>query len=401
MYDVEIGHNKVREVFGMALPQISGSANLTDMEKIQTMIVPANAFNPAAPADVISPIPFGVQYTSSASISVSQLIISNSLLVGLQAAKTYEQLLQKVGTNTKIETVHTVSKAYYSVLVSQERLKLLDANVVRIKKLMDDTKVLYQNGFVEKIDVDRITLVHNSVLTEKEKAERLSALSTSLLKFQMGMDQKSNLTTAENINTITFQPETLLDKVNYSSRIEYSITEVQKRAAYLQYKSDKMSFLPSLVAFANLGTNTGGIKFDLYNSGKSWYNFAIIGLNLNVPIFNGLQRHYKTQQSKLGLQKSENDLKFVQQSIELDFANASVQLQNATVSLETQKKNIVLAEEIYKVSKLKYDQGIGSNLEVLTAETALKEAQTNYFVALFDALIAKVDYQKSTGTLIK
>lgn len=401
VFDAEIGKNKVREVFGMGLPQISGSVNLTDMEKIQTMFVPANAFNPAAPADVLAPLAFGVQYTSSASISASQLIVSNTFLIGLQAAKTYEQLLQKVGTNTKIETTLAVSKAYYAVLVNQERLKLLDANVVRIKKLMDDTKVLYKNGFVEKIDVDRITLVHNSVLTEKEKVERLATLSVALLKFQMGLDQKANLIPAENINAITFQPETLLDKVNYSGRVEYSITEVQKRAAYLQYKSDKMSFLPSLVAFANLGANTGGIKFDLYNSGKSWYNFAIVGLNLNVPIFNGMQRHYKIQQSKLGLQKSENDLKFVQQSIELDFANASVQLQNATVSLETQKKNIVLAEEIYNVSKLKYDQGVGSNLEVLTAETALKEAQTNYFVALFDALIAKVDYQKATGTLIK
>lgn len=400
-FDEDIAKNKVNEVFGMGLPQINGALNLTDMEKIQTMFVPANAFNPAAPPDVITALAFGVQYTSSASITASQLIFSNSFLIGLQAAKTYQQLLQKAAERTKIETVQTVSKAYYSVLVAQERLKLLDANVVRLKKLMDDTKALNDNGFVEKIDLDRITLVYNSIVTEKEKANRLAGLSVSLLKYQMGLDQKSALTLTDNITSIAFQPEPLLEKVNYPSRIEYSMTEVQKRAAYLQYKNDKHSFLPTLVGFANVGTNTGGIKFDLYNSNKSWYNFAILGLNLNMPIFNGLQRHYKAQQSKLGMQKAENDLKFVQQSIDLEVANASAQLQNALASLETQKKNIVLAEEIYKVSKLKYEQGVGSNLEVLTAETALKEAQTNYFSALYDALIAKVDYQKSIGTLIK
>ncbi len=400
-FDEEIAKNKVSEVIGAGLPQINGAFNLTDMEKIQKMFVPANAFNPMAPPDVISALAFGVQYTSSASLTASQLLFSNTFLIGLQAAKTYQQLSQKAGLRTKIETAQSVSKAYYTVLVAQERLKLFDANVARLKKLLDDTKALNTNGFVEKLDLDRITLVYNSILTEKEKADRLSGLSISLLKYQMGLDQKAALTLTDNITSIVFQPEPLFDKMNYTNRIEYSMTEAQKRAAFLQYKSDRQSFLPTLVAFANVGVNTGGVKLDLYSSGKTWYDFAILGLNLNVPIFNGLQRHYKTQQSKLGLQKVENDLKFVQQSIDLEVSNTSVQLQNAVVSLETQKKNIVLAEEIYRVSKLKYEQGIGSNLEVLTAETALKESQTNYFSALYDALIAKVDYQKSIGTLIK
>ena len=82
-------------------------------------------------------------------------------------------------------------------------------------------------------------------------------------------------------------------------------------------------------------------------------------------------------------------------------SSSRIALQNASSSLETQKKNIELAEEIYKVSKLKYDQGVGSNLEVMTAETALKESQTNYYNALYEALIAKIDYDKATGTLIK
>jgi outer membrane protein TolC len=56
---------------------------------------------------------------------------------------------------------------------------------------------------------------------------------------------------------------------------------------------------------------------------------------------------------------------------------------------------------VYRVSKIKYEQGIGSNLEILNAEASLKEAQTNYYNALYEALIAKVDYEMATGTLIK
>ena len=74
-------------------------------------------------------------------------------------------------------------------------------------------------------------------------------------------------------------------------------------------------------------------------------------------------------------------------------------MQNAASSLENQKKNILIAEDVVRVSKLKYEQGVGSNLEMITAETSLKEAQTNYFNALFDALVAKIDFDKANGNL--
>ena len=95
--------------------------------------------------------------------------------------------------------------------------------------------------------------------------------------------------------------------------------------------------------------------------------------------------------------KSENDLKSIESAIDLDIANAKTLLQNSSQSLDMQKQNIALAEEVFRISKLKYDQGIGSNIEVITAETALKESQANYYSALYDALVARVDYDKATG----
>jgi len=68
-------------------------------------------------------------------------------------------------------------------------------------------------------------------------------------------------------------------------------------------------------------------------------------------------------------------------------------------SLKEQKENLNLANEISRVSRVKYQQGVGSNLEVLNAETSLKESQVNYFTALYNALIAKVELEKANGTL--
>ncbi len=90
---------------------------------------------------------------------------------------------------------------------------------------------------------------------------------------------------------------------------------------------------------------------------------------------------------------------FIEKSIDLEIASSTTILQNATSSLENQKKNIVIAEDVVRVARLKFEQGVGTNIEMITAETALKEAQTNYFNALFEALVAKIDFDKATGNL--
>ncbi|MNL27269.1 Outer membrane efflux protein [compost metagenome] len=72
---------------------------------------------------------------------------------------------------------------------------------------------------------------------------------------------------------------------------------------------------------------------------------------------------------------------------------------NSKRSVENQERNLTLAKEILRVTRIKYDQGVGSSLEVTTAETSLKEAQNNYIKALYDLLITKVDLDKAAGRI--
>ena len=79
---------------------------------------------------------------------------------------------------------------------------------------------------------------------------------------------------------------------------------------------------------------------------------------------------------------------------------AAINYLNAIKTLESQRANSSLAENIARITKIKYEQGVGSNLEVVDAEASLKEAQVNYYNALYDALIAKVDLDKAYGKLL-
>lgn len=126
-----------------------------------------------------------------------------------------------------------------------------------------------------------------------------------------------------------------------------------------------------------------------------WYPNSAFGVRLNVPIFSGLQRNYQLQQSKLALLKIQNNYRSLEQSIGLSIQQNTITYQNSLESLKSQQENMTLAEKVARVTKIKYEQGVGSNIEVTDAESSLREAQVNYYNALYDAIIAKVDLDKA------
>lgn len=395
----QIAKAKVKEITGMGLPQINGSFDLKDFLEIPTSLIPAEFFG--GPPGSFAAVKFGTQYQATAGVDASQLIFSGDYFLGLKASKVFVELSQKSIQRTKIETAATVSKAYYTVLVNQERIKLMDANIARIKKALDDTKALYDNGFVEKIDYDRLSVTYNNLLVEQEKVNRLLNLGVYLLKYQMGMDVNATLTLSDKLEDVKFDITNSIsaEKLDYSKRVEYSLFETQRDLAKLDLKRNRFSYLPTAVAYGSLNGSALRNEFDIFDTKKSWFPMALIGAKVSMPIFTGGQRYFKTQQAKLKLTQAENNIDFIKKSIDLEVASSTTMLQNANQTLSLQKKNIETAEEVYRVTKLKQEQGVGSTLEMVTAETALKEAQTNYFNALFDALVAKIDFDKATGNL--
>jgi outer membrane protein len=398
--DQQIATNKIKEIIGSGLPQINGSSQLQQFIEIPTSQLPGEIFG--GPAGTFIPVKFGVPYTASAGFSITQLAFSGSYLIAIQGTKIYNEIAKKNIERTQLETSTEVTKAYYTVLVNNEKKKLLAINLDRIKKIVDDTKALNLNGFVEKIDVDRITVTYNNLSTEFGNISRLLDLSTVLLKYKMGMDQISTLTLTdkiENLGITTGIAENA--KFDYSRRVEIQLYELAITGRKLMLKADRFGYMPTVAFFGSATAQAQRTKPNFFEAKAPWYPAAIVGLQINVPIFDGLQKNYKIQSDKIELLKSENDLLFMQRTIDMQQMVTKVNLQNSSASLQSQKDNMTLAQSVFDVAKTKYEQGFSSNLEVINAQTALKEAQTNYFNALYDTVIAKVEYDKSIGSFIK
>ncbi len=397
--DIKMNEYRRNETRAIGLPQISGSFDVKDYFELPTSLLPGQFFG-GLPGTYV-PVKFGVPYNATAGLSVSQLIFSSDYMMALLSSKHVKALSDKALVRTKTETVVNVTKAYYTALMTRERLKTLDANLVRLKKLFDDTKALNTNGFVEKIDLDRIELAYNNLMTEKEKMERIVGVTETLLKFQMGYDLKQPIKLTDEIKADQLQDIDLLTdtKINYEARSEYSLMQTQQELNTLELKRYQYQHLPSIVAYGSYSKQAQRAKFDIFDANQKWFPIGIVGATINVPIFNGGTKYYKIQQARVNILKTTNTMNNLKLAIDMEANISSVNYKNAFASLLTQKRNRELAQNIFDTAKKKYDAGVGSNIEVITAETSLKESETNYLSAMFDLLMAKIDLDKALGNI--
>jgi len=401
--DREMAEAQIGETMADGLPQLNGYAEYSNYFNLQESFLPAIIFDPDAPLDQFVPVPFSQKYNSRASLDASQMIFDGSYFVGLKAAKTFKGLSEKDYIKSRQDASEQITKAYYTVLVTQVALDLIDNNYQRLDTLLTETSLMYENGFAEKIDVNRIQVEFNNTETQMSRATRNLQQAYNLLKFQMGMPLTQNLELAETIEDITFEvlEYNFLD-FNYQDRVEVGQLEVTRSLAQLDLKNNKVQYLPTIDAFATLGANTAtNTRSEVTDFDSKWLDYGLFGLRLNLPIFDGLRKSHLVQQNRIQLAQIDNEMRYLKYSIDLEQEQASRDFANSLENLRIQEENMELALEVFQVTNIKYQEGIGSNLEVVDAETSYKDAQSNYFNALYDVLIAKVDMEKALGILYK
>ena len=415
--DIESANYKVKETVGMGLPQINGGASFQDYLKLPAIPFPNFEYglykllNDQGVQGTKGTIqipdglqPFGLlsfqqKYNANYALSVNQLIFNGTYLVGLQASKTYKELSQKSFIRSKIQAEVSVTKAYYQVLVNSEQLRLLDANLNQLKKQLSETSQMNKQGFVEKIDLDRVQVLVNNLSTTRENTVRLLALGVELLKFQMGMPITNQLIINDKIENINLDVNAAIpsDSTAYRNRIEYSLLQTQRKFSELDLKRIKSLALPSLSAMGSTGGSYQNNNF------KNLFDMKLpsvyVGLQLSVPIFSGFQRLNQVRQAKIAVQKSDNILHAVKNGLQLQQESSRIMFTNGLQSLKNQKENMGLAQEVLRVSRIKYEQGVGSSIEVTQAQTALEQAENNYIQALYNALISKVDLDHAYGRI--
>jgi outer membrane protein TolC len=390
---------QIKEIKAAGLPQINGQFQYTSNIIVPTQLVEAKNFNPQAKEGEVVKFKFGVPWGGQAGIGINQLIFDATWLVGLRAADTYRLMADQELDKSKLVIAEAVKKAYYSTLVAEQRSQLLDLNLVRMDSAIFQTTQFYKAGFVEKLDIDRLQVQRNNLLTEKQKIKNLIDLSYQLLKFQMTYPQDQEIKLSDKLNEAEIK-----DMISYleaeskpESRIEFKQLQTNKKLTLLNIERIQKTQIPSVALSGNIGA---GHSNPTFNPFERWFGSSAINLGVRVPIYDSGLRKIQVERQKLNLIKIDNGAEILKESFKLELSQAKTNLKNGFESLEIQKRNLDLAEEVLRVSKIKFQQGLGSSLEIVNAEADLKTSQNNYLSALYDLLISKVDFEKIQGKLL-
>ncbi len=386
-----------REITADAFPQISGNINVNDYLSIPTNLLPGEFFG--QPAGTYIPVKFGTKYNASYGATLQQTLFDGRVLVGLQARKSSIDYAQATAEITQEQIKGNIYKIYYQLLVGKLLITTIDANITSTEKLLNDTREIYKNGFAEKLDVNKVEVTLANLKTEKEKAQSRINVGWLGLKLLMGMPGKDQLILTDTLSEQDVQLDLLDQPYNYSDRKEFRQLQSLERLRTYNLKRYKLAYFPTVSLSASYIRNAQRNKFDFFKSGEPWFTTSVIGINISVPIFDGFARDARIKQAQLQLKQIQNNLEDYKMLIDFEVDSSRSTMRSAIAAMQFQRQNRQLAEDVYDQTRKKYESGLGSNLEVTNAQAQQIIAQNNYYNALADAIVAKIDYLKASGKL--
>ena len=418
LLNVQIQQQTNRSITAAALPSLSGNISTTAYEDIPVQVIPdfispavygvltnENVQNGSTGSTIKAPnkygaiaAKFGTRNTATGSLQFQQLLFDGQVFVGLKARDASIQFQNKAVEITEESIKVNVYKIYYQLVVAKTQIELIDANINRLQKLQHDVTEIYKNGFAEKLDVDKLEVSLNNLQTEKRKVLNSIDFGYIALKTLIGMPAKATLILTDKITDTEIKSDALVDSANYDDRKEFQYLQIAKKLGEYNIKRYQLSYLPTVALMGVYAKQAQRNKFTFFEKGD-WFATSYLGLNISIPIFSGFSKDAKVNQSKLELQQTVNNLDNLKLNIDAETEQAKLKFKSAIETIDIQKRNMLLAEKVYNQTKKKFETGTGSNTEITTAETELKTAQTNYVSALYDAIIAKVDYLKAIGKL--
>lgn len=419
--DKKIQEATNKEITGQALPQIKGTASLMHYFNIPVTFIP-DFISPAVYDVLVNegvkdqngnpivkpggepqlfPAAFGVPWQASVGFSIEQLIFQPDVFVGLKARDASIQLTEYNIKVMEDSVKANVLRSYYSVVIAEKQKKILEQSVSRLEKLLSDQTEMFKNGFAEKLDIERTQVTLNNLKTSFSQITNLVQLGYAALKFATGLHQTDSIVLTDDLNSEMLKEGILemAENFRYEDRNEIGLLNTMEELNSLDLQRYKLGKIPTIAAFWNFSENAQRQKFNFFSSKEDWYKTSVVGLNISVPLFSGFSQNRRIEKARLNLEKTRNNITDLKRAIDFQQVSAINSLKNALSAVEAQERNMELAEKVYNTTKLKFEQGLGSSFEILQAQTEYETAQSNYFQALYDAMIARVNYIRALGKL--
>ncbi len=388
----------IKEAKSAWLPNVAFNGNLSKYYDRQVIFLPGSF---AGTDKDVQEVRVGGLHQYSGAVTFNQTLFSIKSDQEIKATLIEEKIEMERTSDLESQLIQEVTKTYYQVLLTQNQLVLLEKSLHRNEKALKDAKSLFLQGKGLKTDTLRSYIAVENLKTSVSYQLSSIGITKTQLKQLIGVDENDDfelvdsLCSDDNSEELSVFDESISveDLKRQDLSIQKLTIELEKKrlAAIKATQSPEISFMGQY----QLQSQSDDAKF----KNQTWHNTSFIGVNISIPIFSGGKTTSKMKQSQLKIEQEKIKMDDLYDSVKLELARIMNDWNHAKLQYETQKRNVEAAEVNYTMNNQRYNNGIGSKLEVTDAELALTSSQINYLHAIYNLKINKTEMQKALGQL--
>ena len=381
---MEKAQYQLREAIAAGLPQISSTMDYSNAMGAKLSI----RFMEDAP-----PTEIPIKPTSNFNLQVGQLLFNAPYFVGIELAKLGKSLTGLNYEKSEQQLLSQVTSGYNLVLMSGELLDLLSKNVINLKEIHRKTAAVVRVGMMEKTDLDQLEVQIAALENTVNSTERQYEMAQNMMRLLLGLEPGQEFSIKGDLNqALTLLNSTAPGQFMADMNPDYKLLSMQEKLTEKQIKMAYASFFPTLTSFYSRTEKILKPDFDM--SPKN-----MIGLNLSIPLYSGGQKMAKVRQAKTDLETMRNSRALLADQLGVQERQLQFNLKNAGETYLNQVKNLEVSRRVYSSMKLKFEQGLISGLELVTADNNYLRAETDYLSAVYQLLQARVELDTLYGNM--
>lgn len=396
--DVFLSEEKIKEIRASGLPKINGELSYQNFINVPTTVVPANAFNPAAPEDELTGLAFGTPFNANYNLKVSQLIFSFSYIYAIKAAQNYSELSRLAKLQVNENFLEQIKLSLGQIILIKNQKSLLEENIKEVQILKTKTNSLINAGVIEQNSINDIVIMEIEFKNTLELLKSNEQLAVLNLKTSIGYPVDSSISLIEeyeisstnSINNINLNP------IN-SSAVKMGQQNVILNE--LNLKASQSEGYPSIYGFFNQQHMAMRNDFDFFDSSKEWYPATLWGINVSIPIYNSGEGKAKNKQKELAIEKSKNELLDIENQITSLYEMLKNNYQNAVLNLNSQKTKVELIEKVYQNEEKKLNHGASNSLLLSQRKMQLLQAKQDLIQKQYELYKSEVQLNTHTNPL--
>jgi outer membrane protein len=403
--DTSIAAIGTKRITGSYLPRVGFVAAMQYYMAKRKLLVEGG--NPIAPSTLPDGDPFAINtgFSNSwyPSLNVNQLIFDPAYRNSYNAALQNQQLQAQQLASFKIDLITGIYKAFNTCMLLEVQADFLEKNIIRIDTLIELTRVKFEKGAGVKIEVNRVEVTGNRMKGELLNVKNGFNEALLILQFQMNyLEQDSMILTSDfTIPQVVNKTDTLLQQLlqsNPSMRIESRVLQTQIALADESVKIEQARAKPSVGVDASLGFTPAANNLGKIFQGERWKPYSYIGVNVGIPIFNGLDVKRAVGQKKLQASQSRNYLDQFTNEFENERRLTYTQIKNAFEVYRYADANLKLASNNIELLHEAFINGVADNQDLILGENDLYDNQARYYDELLDLMLKGIEGLRVTGS---